>query len=95
MTDGNEGWESRTYRWISSKNITVISRRKALVSKKFALGAKYASFEAVSEVPDTQRKPRFANFRALFFCPKPPQDCSVLPHFGLRKLSFDLAKGIL
>jgi hypothetical protein len=70
-------------------------REKVCVSETFVIGRKYASYEAVSYVVDTQKLPRFANFRLLFCCPKSPHYCPFRSHFRLQKLTFGPPKGIL
>ena len=50
-------------------------------SKKFALGPKFADYEALYDVPDNQKIPKFVNFRAFLYWPKPADNCSIFYHF--------------
>ena len=60
-----------------------ISQIPGHFSKKLARGPKYASFEALYQVPDNQKEPRFTNFRTFLYWSKTTENCSILPHFSL------------
>jgi len=53
----------------------------ARFSKKFALGPKFADYEALYDVPDNQKIPSFVNFLVFLYWSKPAENCPDSYHF--------------
>jgi len=63
------------------KNLYKYFKIPAHFSKKFALGQKFADYEAICDATDNQKLTYFENFQVFLYCSKPTDNCSIFYHF--------------